>query len=110
VTSAAGSDPPGGESRARVGPEQSRSKASVTELIEQARQAQPEAFLPGPGDEPIENLTAAQRRRRLILHELLRECALAREIGAEWYQWILDGKPKLTVEEYERVKRTKKHA
>ena len=97
-----------GATRAQGWSGQSRSKASVTELIEQARQAQPEAFLPGPGDEPIENLTAAQRKRRLILHELLRECALAREIGAEWYQWILDGKPKLTTEEYERVKRVRK--
>lgn len=40
--------------------------------------------------------------RRRALRELLTLCRQARESGAHWYRWIVEGRPELTPEEYER--------
>jgi hypothetical protein len=44
----------------------------------------------------------AERRRNLV--GLLRELRFARECGAEWYRWVVDGMPRLTPAEYEAIK------
>lgn len=45
---------------------------------------------------------AAERRRTLRL--LLTDLRRARERRSEWYQWVVDGMPRLTPDEYEAVK------
>jgi hypothetical protein len=42
--------------------------------------------------------------RRRTLAGLLAELRFARECHAEWYRWVVDGMPRLTVEQYEAVK------
>lgn len=48
---------------------------------------------------------AEQRERERNLAELLAELREARETEAEWYMWILNGRPVLTEAEYARVGR-----
>ena len=48
---------------------------------------------------------AEQRERARNLAELMAELREARETEAEWYMWILNGRPVLTEAEYARVGR-----
>lgn len=49
---------------------------------------------------------AEERERKRNLAELMAELREARETEAEWYMWILNGRPVLTEAEYARVRRT----
>lgn len=48
---------------------------------------------------------AEARERARNLAELMAELREARETEAEWYMWIVNGRPILTAEEYARVSR-----
>jgi hypothetical protein len=43
--------------------------------------------------------------RRLVLRTLLAELRWARKTRAEWYVWVVSGRPALPESEYERVGR-----
>jgi len=45
-----------------------------------------------------------QAKRRRTPRDLLASLLRAREQRAEWYVWVVEGMPRLTVEQYEAVK------
>lgn len=52
---------------------------------------------------PREYLEYQSAERKRNLREVMAILRHARETRAEWYQWIVDGKPTLTDAEYARV-------
>jgi hypothetical protein len=56
------------------------------------------------GNTPEQYARLKEDERRRTLAQLLAELRFARECHAEWYRWVVDGMPRLTVEQYEAVK------
>ena len=46
--------------------------------------------------------------RRRLLGEALELLRRARESGAPWYRWIVDGRPELTQAEYDALERRRR--